>query len=217
MEYLFSQFNNDYSLAMENYRKGEYTYYFRNIRPAIEWLCKLIIADMVEGKSKPSDIFNGEKTIRRSGSEYSIQSGNRKPLRGRQLIDIVLSAFLLKRKDVREARLDEILKALRENMEMYCACIKRFYSVASASNHSEVRTDEADVEAAKYASILSDFISFLIEDKILNDENLARLRTIVPIRVVDEHKLAEIQSEKQLIASQYNKQKSELEQALNKI
>lgn len=217
MEQLFSQFKNDYSLAMENYRKGAYTYFFRNIRPAIEWLCKLIIADMVEGKSKPSDIFNGEKVIRRSGSEYSIQSGNRNSLRGRQLTDVVLSSFLLKRKDVREARLDEILKALRENMEMYCGCIKRFYSVASASNHSSERTDEADVEATKYASILSDFISFLIEYKILNEENLARLRTIAPVRIVDERKLAEIQNEKQLIASQYNKQKAELEEALNKI
>ncbi len=57
MEEIFKNLRNDYTLAMESYGRNEYRYYFRNIRPAIEWLCKLVIADQLDGKCNPSDIF----------------------------------------------------------------------------------------------------------------------------------------------------------------
>jgi len=213
MEDIFNSLNRDYALAMENYGKGEFTYYFRNIRPALEWLCKLVIADQLDGKCNPSDIFNGVKTIRRSGSDYSMQSGTGKALRGRQLMETMFASFMYKRKDVRDARLDEHLKGLRESMEMFSHCIRRFYSVASTGNHSADHIDDVKAIATKYASILSDFISFLVDQEILKNDNASRLKTLTPVKVIDEREIASIVEEKKLISEQLIKQKNELEAA----
>ena len=56
-------------------------------------------------------------------------------------MDVMFYSFLYNRRDVRETRLDEKLKGLRENMEMFSSCLRRFYSVASASSHSSIQTD----------------------------------------------------------------------------
>lgn len=217
MEDLFKNLRNDYTLATESYGKSEFIYYFRNIRPAIEWLCKLVIADQLDGKCKPSDIFDGTKTVRRSGGDYIIQSGTHREIKGRQLTETMLSSFLYNRKDIRENRLDEQLKGLKESMEMYSSCLRRLYSVASASSHSSTPTNEIKHNATKYASILSDFISFLIVNKILNENNNARLSTLKLIQIVDAEEVASIESEKKLISEQYLKQKQELETALIQI
>lgn len=175
---------------MEQYGKEEYTYYLRNIRTAIEWLCKFVIADMVDGKCKPSDIFSGTKSIRRSGGDFSVQNGKDSPLRGRQLVDVMLLSFLLKRKDVRDNRYDERLKNLREGMEMYGNSLRYLYSIASAANHSSASIANAKGKALKCASTISDFISFLIEEKILKEDNLTELKTLQTIDIVDAREIS---------------------------
>lgn len=217
MEEIFNNLLKDYSLAMEHYNRGEYTFYFRNIRPALEWLCKFVIADQLDEKCNPSDIFCGSKILRRAGGDYMIQLGNGKGPKGRQLTELMLSSFLFKRKDVREAKLDERLKGLRESMEMFCNCIQRFYSVASSGNHSSVPSDLIKHDATKYASILSDFISFLINDEILNKNNRENLAGLELTRIVDANEIESLHSEKRLISEQYIKQKQELEAALKRI
>lgn len=217
MEEIFKNLRNDYTLAMESYGRNEYRYYFRNIRPAIEWLCKLVIADQLDGKCNPSDIFDGTKILRRAGGDYSIQHGTNKEIKGRQLMDVMFYSFLYNRRDVRETRLDEKLKGLRENMEMFSSCLRRFYSVASASSHSSIQTDGIKHIATKYAYILSDYISFLIDNEILNDSNIAGLSSLKLTQIVDAGEIESINSEKRLISEQYLKQKHELEAALIQI
>lgn len=217
MEEIFNNLQKDYSIAMEYYSKGEYTFYFRNIRPALEWLCKFVIADQLDGKCNPSDMFSGSKILRWVGGDYRIQLNNGKGPKGRQLTDLMLSSFLFKRKDVREAKLDERLKGLRESMQMFCNCIRRFYSVASSGNHSSVPSDQIKCDATKYASILSDFISFLINDEILNKNNRENLSCLELTRIVDANEIESINYEKQLINEQYIKQKQELEAALKQL
>lgn len=213
MEELFKNFKEEYSLAMDFYNKGKFSFYFRNIRPALERLCKLVIADQVDGECEPTDLFNGSKRVNSSGK---ITPGYGSRLQGRQLVTSMFNSFLLKREDVRNAKYDEKLKGLREGMEMYSNCIRCFYSVASAYNHS---SDQRAVkaEATKYASILSDFITFLIEASILQEKNLNKLRTLKLVKVVDENDILAITEEKLHISKQYLKQKEEFETACNKI
>lgn len=217
MEGLFNNLSREYRLAMDHYDRGEYTLFFRNIRPALEWLCKFIIADQLNGKCKPEDIFSGKKQVRRAGGEYSIIEGTGFELKGRKLTETMLYSFLLNRKDVREAKYDESLKRLRENMEMYCQCVRCFYSYASASNHSAEQSRNIQDAAIKHMSILSDFITFLNQHSILKEANSDRLRTLKVIKIVDEVTLAAIESEKREMCEQFLLKKRELEAALNKI
>lgn len=217
MEELFKNFLKEYNLAMEYYEKGEYLHFFRNIRPGLEWLCKFIIADQVNGKCKPEDIFSGKKLVRRSGQDYLLQNGKGSEIKGRQLTETMFSSFMLNRKDVREARYDEALKGLRESMEMYSQCIRCFYSFASAGNHSSKPSHSNMQSATKHASILSDFILYLTENDILKEENRQLLKTLKLIKIVDVATLATIESEKKLISDQFIQQKRELDEALAKI
>ena len=100
---------------------------------------------------------------------------------------------------------------------MYSSCLRRFYSVASASNHSSTQTNEIKDDATRYASTFSDFISFLIEHKILNDENISRLSTLKLTKVVDAGEIESIRNDMRLVSGQYRKQARELEEALKKI
>lgn len=212
MNTLFDNFQKDYNIAISSYERGDYTYFFRNIRPALEWLCKFVVDDQLDGKCKSSDIFDGTKILRRSGSEYMIQNGTRKHINGRQLMETMMNAFMCKRKDVREARYDENLKSLRERMDMYSSCLRRFYSVASAGNHSSTDATDSKRNATKYASILSDFISFLIDEQILSPDNSAKLTSLKLIKVIDAREIETVQAEKQLISQQFRKQKEELDE-----
>ena len=48
MEDIKIRFQHDYNEAIDNYNSGDCVLFFRNIRPAIETLCKLVIFDLVD-------------------------------------------------------------------------------------------------------------------------------------------------------------------------
>lgn len=187
MEQMIQNFTRDYNRAVEEYFEGKYTFFLRNIRPAIEWLCKLVIANLIGDEDKVSDIFEGKKKIKvdYGSRQCSLVSGNNKALQGRMIIDAVLNAFLFKRKDVLEARNNETLKGLKEEMDMYCQCLRRFYSVASNGSHSgEDSIDKPN--ATTFAPILSRFISFLVTNQLLTKNSCACLSSLKSIQVVDQ-------------------------------
>ena len=47
MEKIKQRFAHDYNEAIDNYNSGDCVLFFRNIRPAIETFCKLVIYDLV--------------------------------------------------------------------------------------------------------------------------------------------------------------------------
>lgn len=189
MEQLIQNFTRDYNRAVEEYFEGKYTFFLRNIRPAIEWLCKLVIANLIGDEDKVSDIFEGKKKIKVDYSSKQCSlisiSGNNKALQGRMIIDAVLNAFLFKRKDVLEARNNETLKGLKEEMDMYCQCLRRFYSVASNGSHSgDGNIDKSN--ATTFGPILSRFISFLVTNQLLTEKSCSCLSSLQSIQVVDQ-------------------------------
>ena len=48
MEDIKIRFQHDYNEAIDNYNSGDCVLFFRNIRPAIETFCKLVIFDLVD-------------------------------------------------------------------------------------------------------------------------------------------------------------------------
>lgn len=62
MEQVKDNFKHDYNLAVKSFNEKDYTSFFRNIRPCIELLSKLIIYDVL-GEDKAVELIEGEISI----------------------------------------------------------------------------------------------------------------------------------------------------------
>ena len=58
MEQVKDNFKHDYNLAVKSFNEKDYTSFFRNIRPCIELLSKLIIYDVL-GEDKAVELIEG--------------------------------------------------------------------------------------------------------------------------------------------------------------
>ena len=66
----------DYKAAVEIFNKKDYRGFFKNIRPSIEWLAKLMIMDIV-GNDDAYDIIDGEVSIVKSPlNTYQLQENS---------------------------------------------------------------------------------------------------------------------------------------------
>lgn len=62
MEAIKQSFAHDYNEAIENYNNGDCILFFRNIRPAIESFCRIVIYDLL-GNDLAAKVLKGEKRI----------------------------------------------------------------------------------------------------------------------------------------------------------
>ena len=62
MEKIKQRFAHDYNEAIDNYNSGDCVLFFRNIRPAIETFCKLVIYDLV-GSQLAEELLSGQKSL----------------------------------------------------------------------------------------------------------------------------------------------------------
>ena len=62
MENIKQRLKRDYNEAIEKYNNGDCVGFFRNIRPAIEAFCKLVVCDLV-GQQLAEELLNGQKTF----------------------------------------------------------------------------------------------------------------------------------------------------------
>ena len=63
MEDIRKNLRDDYTISVERYNAKDYKNFFRNIRPTIEWLSKLLIYDFMREDDLAKEIINGEKTL----------------------------------------------------------------------------------------------------------------------------------------------------------
>ena len=78
MESIKESLKHDYNLAVDCFNNKDYISFFRNVRPAIEWICKLFIRDVVGKKIDYDDIVwcvNNSNTtlVTRRNGKVSIQ------------------------------------------------------------------------------------------------------------------------------------------------
>ena len=63
MEYIRKEFKDDYNTSVDRFNAKDYKNFFRNIRPTIEWLSKLLIYDFMRDDVLAKEIINGEKAL----------------------------------------------------------------------------------------------------------------------------------------------------------
>ena len=113
METIKNSLKHDYNLAVDSFNRKDYVSFFRNIRPAIEWLCKLIIYDVLDNPSQSKDIIEGRKTISKSLDVYSLTtSTSRRAPTGSAFAVLFQKVYYYKHPDVFSSREDKVMLIL---------------------------------------------------------------------------------------------------------
>lgn len=179
MDTIKNSLKHDYNLAVDCFNKKDYVSFFRNIRPAIEWMCKLLIYDFM-GDSVYNEIMQGKKQISKSVDSFIVVTSNtRKPPTGSALTLIMLRAYFSKNGSVYKSKLDNSQKQLRTGMENMSKSMEKWYGVSSeVGSHSGSSSLNIETQARTCASTFQSDIDFLKAKSIISEESLTFLEQL---------------------------------------
>lgn len=177
MESIKNSLKHDYNLAVDCFNNKDYISFFRNIRPAIEWMCRLFLRDVLEKQSEYDDLMKGKKTIYKSYDSFRlVRSDTNKEPTGSALAKLMPSVYYFKHPNVFTAKFDNSIKMRRTGIESYSTDFNHLYSVASEiGNHSGDSTMNMEAQARNCATTFSAFIDFLSSNQVLSKETITFL------------------------------------------
>lgn len=180
MEQVKDNFKHDYNLAVKSFNEKDYTSFFRNIRPCIELLSKLIIYDVL-GEDKAVELIEGEISIEweRGSKTYKLieYPARRKPT-GKEFCDLVPQVYYYKHSGVTTNK-DENKKRLKRGLDSCAGALSRYYSIASEfGSHTGSSTMKVDVQAISCAAFFMGYYDFLSSNKILSTSTLSFLMNL---------------------------------------
>ena len=172
MEQTKEQLQHDYNLAVKSFNEADYSSFFRNIRPAIEWLSQYLIFDFMDDEEKACDLIEGVTSInknRKDGSySYSDRQPNFKPT-GRSFPELFPKVYYYKHKDVITTKTDEQKKRLKRVLDSCSAELCRYYSIASEIGSHAGRTNmNVEIQARGCASFIMGFLDYIISNRVVS-------------------------------------------------
>lgn len=183
MESIKNSFKHDYNLAVDCFNKKDYTSFFRNIRPTIELLCKLVIYDIINNDVTSADIMEGRKSIQKGRDNIfflDTRPTTRKPT-GSFFTAIFPRAYFMHHPDVYSAREDIQKKRLKLSIESYSSELCRWYNFASEfGSHTGGSTMQEEEQARGCATCIPGFLDFLKGNSILSSDTIEFLNGLQP-------------------------------------
>lgn len=169
MEEIKEYLKHDYDIAVDAFNKKDYRGFFRNIRPAIELLCKLLIHDFVSDDELAEDIISGNASIKkdRTSEQYIIENDFRR-IQGSALAAILPWVYFYKHSDVAFSRVDQKKKRLKKGIETNAANLYQWYSTASElGSHTGASSMNDEKQALACATFFPGFFDFMKSNNIL--------------------------------------------------
>ena len=110
MEIVKRNLEHDYNLAVDAYVNKDYILFFRNIRPAIELLSKLLIHDFVQDEELAKKIINGKAYFWKDKDfEKYVIINKPKKIQGGAYAATLPNVFYYKHPDIAFSKLDDIV------------------------------------------------------------------------------------------------------------
>lgn len=169
MEEIKKYLKHDYNIAVDAFNKRDYRGFFRNIRPAIELLCKLLIHEFVSDEELAEDIISGNASIKkdRSIEQYIIENDFRR-IQGSALAAILPGVYFYKHSDVAFSRIDQRKKRLKKGIETNAANLYQWYSTASElGSHTGASSMNDEKQALACATFFPGFFDFMKSNNVL--------------------------------------------------
>ena len=170
MEQIKEDFQHVYNLSVESFNKKEYSAFFRNIRPGIEYLSQFLIYDFLGNEEEAEDLINGDTSIskNREDNSYSISSypANFKPT-GRVFCELFPKAYFCKHRDVTSKYAAEEKKRIKRGLDSCSAEMCRYYSIASEmGSHAGRSSMDVEVQARSCAAFFMGFLDYISSNRI---------------------------------------------------
>lgn len=187
------EFQHDYNRAVKCYNEGEYVFFLRHIRPAIEKMCVLIIRDCSDDEELAEDIISGNRIIDfdRSTKEYRISyySIKGKP-KNSTWINAARKSFLFKFQITKnDSSIERIIKTFFEDFH-------RIYSMSSfISQHFGQNELDISIQSNACASCFAAFFDFIRTYKLLSDSTIKVFDKLYKIENEEDTKLYELEKE----------------------
>ena len=169
MEEIKQYLKHDYDIAVDAFNKRDYRGFFRNIRPAIELLCKLLIHEFVSDEELAEDIISGNVSVKkdRTSEQYIIENDFRR-IQGSALAAILPWVYFYKHSDVAFSRVDQKKKRLKKGIETNAANLYQWYSTASElGSHTGASSMNDEKQALACATFFPGFFDFMKSNNVL--------------------------------------------------
>jgi len=179
MEQIKNDLQHVYDLSVESFNKKEYSAFFRNIRPGIEYLSQFLIYDFLGNEEEAEDLINGDTSITKSRDDnsYSISSypANFKPT-GRVFCELFPKAYFCKHRDVTSRYANEEKKRIKRGLDSCSAEMCRYYSIASEmGSHAGRSAMDVEVQARGCAAFFMGFLDNISSNRIASNAAIAFL------------------------------------------
>ena len=179
MEQIKNDLQHVYDLSVESFNKKEYSAFFRNIRPGIEYLSQFLIYDFLGNEEEAEDLINGDTSITKSRDDnsYSISSypANFKPT-GRVFCELFPKAYFCKHRDVTSRYANEEKKRIKRGLDSCSAEMCRYYSIASEmGSHAGRSAMNVEVQARGCAAFFMGFLDYISSNRIASNAAIAFL------------------------------------------
>ena len=175
MEEIKQYLKHDYDVAVDAFNKRDYRGFFRNIRPAIELLCKLLIHEFVSDEDLAKDIISGNVSIKkdRTSERYIIENDLRR-IQGSALAAVLPWVYFYKHSDVAFSRVDQQKKRLKKGIETNAANLYQWYSTASElGSHTGASSMNDKKQALACATFFPGFFDFMKSNHILQPSTIS--------------------------------------------
>lgn len=175
MEEIKQYLKHDYDVAVDAFNKRDYRGFFRNIRPAIELLCKLLIHEFVSDEDLAEDIISGNVSIKkdRTSERYIIENDVRR-IQGSALAAILPGVYFYKHSDVAFSRVDQQKKRLKKGIETNAANLYQWYSTASElGSHTGASSMNDKKQALACATFFPGLFDFMKSNNVLQPTTIS--------------------------------------------
>ena len=175
MEEIKQYLKHDYDVAVDAFNKRDYRGFFRNIRPAIELLCKLLIHEFVSDEDLAEDIVSGNVSIKkdRTSERYIVENDFRR-IQGSALAAILPGVYFYKHSDVAFSRFDQQKKRLKKGIETNAANLYQWYSTASElGSHTGASSMNDKKQALACATFFPGFFDFMKSNHVLQPSTIS--------------------------------------------
>ena len=179
MEQIKNDLQHVYDLSVESFNKKEYSAFFRNIRPGIEYLSQFLIYDFLDNEEEAEDLINGDTSITKSRDDnsYSISSypANFKPT-GRVFCELFPKAYFCKHRDITSYGATDQKRRIKRGLESCSAEMGRYYSIASEiGSHAGRPNMDIEVQARGCAAFFMGFLDYIKSNRIASNSAIAFL------------------------------------------
>jgi len=187
MEEIKRYLKHDYDIAVDAFNKRDYRGFFRNIRPAIELLCKLLIHEFVSDEELAENIISGNVSVKkdRTSEQYIIENDFRR-IQGSALAAILPWVYFYKHSDVAFSRVDQKKKRLKKGIETNAANLYQWYSTASElGSHTGASSMNDEKQALACATFFPGFFDFMKSNNVLLSSTMSFLDSLNDFNLSD--------------------------------